>query len=134
MSRSGYSEDYDGSTWDFIRWSGAVKSAMRGKRGQAFLKELIASLDALPNKALIVEELQVDQLGDVCALGSVGLSRGMDMSKIDPEDWDQVASAFKITPALAREIMYHNDDGHRGETPEQRFVRVREWAVSNLRP
>lgn len=33
MSRSGYSEDLD--MWDLIRWRGAVKSALRGKRGQA---------------------------------------------------------------------------------------------------
>ena len=45
MSRSGYTDDYDdGYEWANIRWRGAVKSAIRGKRGQATLK---AILDAM---------------------------------------------------------------------------------------
>lgn len=131
MSRSGYSDDGDSEQWAMICWSGAVKSAMRGKRGQAFLRELIAALDALPGKALIAESLQEDASpGEVCALGSVGLARGMDMSKLDPADWDQVAGAFKIAPALAREIMYYNDDWHSKDTPVQRWIRMRAWAAS----
>jgi len=39
MSRSGYSDDCD--VWALIRWRGAVKSAIRGARGQAMLRELI---------------------------------------------------------------------------------------------
>ena len=46
MSRSGYGDDI--GQWDLIRWRGAVQSAMCGKRGQAFLKEMLAALDALP--------------------------------------------------------------------------------------
>jgi hypothetical protein len=46
MSRSGYSDDH--SEWDLIRWRGAVASAIRGKRGQAFLRELLVALDAMP--------------------------------------------------------------------------------------
>ena len=38
MSRSGYSDDLD--NWDLIRWRGQVSSAIRGKRGQGFLREL----------------------------------------------------------------------------------------------
>lgn len=44
MSRSGYNDDCDG--WALIRWRGAVNSAINGKRGQAFLRELVAALDA----------------------------------------------------------------------------------------
>ena len=62
MSRSGYSEDCDG--WALVRWRGAVKSAIRGQRGQAFLRELLAALDAIPDKRLIAEEL-VDAQGAV---------------------------------------------------------------------
>lgn len=57
MSRSGYSEDWDGENWTFIRWRGAVKSALRGKRGQAFLREALAALDAMPEKRLITHDL-----------------------------------------------------------------------------
>lgn len=84
MSRSGYSTDLD--DWDLIRWRGQVASAIRGKRGQKFLVDLLAALDALPQKSLIVDELQEE--GQVCAIGALGLSRGLDMSKIDPEDAD----------------------------------------------
>lgn len=55
MSRSGYTEDCDG--WDLIRWRGAVASAIRGKRGQAFLREALAALDAMPEKQLISHDL-----------------------------------------------------------------------------
>jgi hypothetical protein len=42
-----------------IRWQGVVKSAIRGKKGQAFLKELLSALDAMPEKKLIAEELEL---------------------------------------------------------------------------
>ncbi|ENQ7660184.1 hypothetical protein ACEQOL_006537 [Pseudomonas aeruginosa] len=38
MSRSGYCDDLD--NWSLICWRGAVSSAIKGKRGQAFLIEL----------------------------------------------------------------------------------------------
>jgi hypothetical protein len=50
MGRAGYSEDCDG--WALIRWRGAVTSAIRGKRGQAFLREMLDALDALPVKRI----------------------------------------------------------------------------------
>jgi hypothetical protein len=65
VSRSGYSDGCEG--WDLIRWRGAVESAIRGKRGQAFLKELLAALDALPEKKLVANELVTLQ-GQVCIL------------------------------------------------------------------
>lgn len=45
MSRSGYN-DYSIDNWDLIRWRGQVASAIKGKRGQAFLRELIEALVA----------------------------------------------------------------------------------------
>lgn len=128
MSRSGYSEDCEG--WALIRWRGAVKSAIRGKRGQALLRELIAALDAMPEKSLIDEELEED--GQVCALGSLGKTRGIDMSKIDPIEPNEVAEAFGIPLTLACEIMYENDEGAWRETPEQRWLRMRKWAERQL--
>ena len=71
---------------------------------------------------------------EVCAIGSVGAARGMDMSKLDPEDRDGVAAAFGISPALAAEIVYMNDEGHyENETPEERFIRIRKWIASLIR-
>ena len=129
MSRSGYSEDCDG--WQLIRWRGAVASAIRGKHGQEFLKEMLAALDALPEKKLITEELEAD--GAVCALGSVGKARGIDMADVDPYDRETVAATFKIPHALACEIMWENDEGPYEEAPEARFVRVRKWVEGKIK-
>jgi hypothetical protein len=131
MSRSGYSEDYD-DNWSLICWRGAVASAIRGRRGQAFLREMLTALDALPEPKLIRGEL-VEAEGAVCAIGSVGKARGIDMSKIDPEDHDSVAGTFGIPGALAREIMWVNDDDFWRETPEARFEKMRKWIDSNIR-
>lgn len=131
MSRSGYYDEID-DQWAHIRYRGALKSAMRGKRGQAFLREMLAALDALPEKKLITDKLQAE--GQVCAIGSVGLARQIDMSKIDPHDPYQVANAFGINEKLAREIVYENDEAwYIRETPEQRFQRMRNWVLSQIK-
>lgn len=130
MSRSGYSEDLD--NWSIIRWRGAVAAAIRGKHGQAFLKEMLVAFDALDKPRLIAEGLQVD--GEFCALGSVGLLRKMDMSEMDPEDNETVCDAFNVTDSLGREIMYENDEcSWHEETPEGRFIRMRKWVESKIK-
>lgn len=129
MSRSGYVDDSD-NNWDLIRWRGAVKSAIRGKRGQAFLREMLAALDALPKPELIAADLERD--GEVCALGAVGKRRGLDMSEIDPEDRETVAAEFGIPHVLACEIMYENDECGRGEK-WSRYERMRKWVIANLK-
>lgn len=138
MSRSGYCDDME-DQWAMIRWRGAVKSAIRGKRGQSLLRELIAALDAMPKKALCVGELVTTE-GEVCTLGAVGLARGIDMRGVDPEEPEHVAAAFGIARALAQEIVWENDENawryrdQRLETPEERWQRMRDWAVKNLAP
>lgn len=128
MSRSGYSDDCE----NLELWRGAVDRALQGKRGQKFLRDLVAALDALPEKVLISDELQAE--GAVCAIGSVGLLRGLDFDKIDPEDHDRLAKLFDIAPAMVKEIEFVNDDDfYRRETPEARFVRVRNWALSQIK-
>lgn len=107
MSRSGYSDEIE-DTWARIRWRGAVSSAISGKRGQAFLRELLAALDAMPVKELVAHELQAE--GAFCALGVVGHARGLDLDKIDTENWGQLSREFGIAEALAREIMFENDE------------------------
>ena len=129
MNRSGYYYDID-DFWAHIRWRGAVKSAIRGKRGQAFLREMLAAMDAMPSKRLIAHNLQKG--GEVCAIGTIGVARGIDMAVIDVEDYDKVADVFGVSAALVREIEYENDDNWHRETPEGRFVRVRQWAKNQL--
>ena len=129
MSRAQYSEDIDG--WELIRWRGAVAKAIKGKRGQAFLREMLIALDALPDKRLIAHELEKDS--EVCAIGSVGKARGIDLSTVDPEDYGGVAATFGVSQALVREIEFVNDDwlDYR-ETPEQRFQLVRSWVAKHI--
>ena len=132
MSRSGYVDDCD-EDWQFALCRGKVVRAFKGKRGQAFLKEMLAALDAMPEKRLIAAELETAE-GAVCAIGSVGKARGVDMAKLDPEDAEGVAATFGIAPSMAREIVYVNDEeGRRGETPEERFIRIRKWIASEIK-
>lgn len=131
MGRAGYSDDYDFDHWTLIRWRGAVASSIRGKRGQAFLREMIEALDAMPEKRLIAHDLEAG--GNVCAIGSVGVRRGVDMSKLDPEDPETIAATFGIASPLVREIEFENDEANWGdEKPEQRWHRMRAWAAAQL--
>lgn len=137
MSRSGYSDGGE----NIAMWRGQVASAIRGKRGQAFLRELLAALDAMPEKRLIQNDLQRPD-GNVCALGTVGLSRGLAMGSLDPYDYDTLAGEFGIAHQLIQEIEYINDEawekipgsvGHYQITPETRWSVVRAWVGENIR-
>lgn len=136
MSRSGYN-DCDG--WSLIRWRGQVASAIKGRRGQLFLRDLLVSLDALPEKRLASNSFQAG--GEVCALGSVGRARAIPMADLEPDedgevDRDKVAERFGIAMAMAAEIMWVNDDAYyyprMAETPEQRWTRVRKWVAEKI--
>lgn len=129
MSRSGYTDDCD-DTWQHIRYRGAVASATRGKRGQRLLRELRDALDAMPVKRLISRELECE--GEVCALGALGRARCVDMADIDPNEPEEVAAAFDVAEALAREVVYENDEGDRNATPEERWEYMRRWVDSQI--
>jgi hypothetical protein len=154
MSRSGYIDDYDDDL-AIGRWRGAVKSAIEGRRGQSFLRDLLVALEALPEKKLIAGNMErkvmqsisswgLIEVDCVCAIGAVGKARGVDMSGIDrlieefQDDYggnvsDEVAGAFNISNALAREIMFMNDEAGRwDETLEQRYKRVVCWVKAHL--
>lgn len=163
MSRSGLYEDDGDDPLALGRWRAQVRSAIRGKRGQAFLRDLLAALDAMPDKRLIAGSLIFDgspefpypeehediivggdqlvtgrgqtvRVGEVCALGSLGVRRGLDMSKFDQSEPEFVADALDVAHQLAREVIWVNDEDGRGETPEQRFVRVRAWVAKQITP
>jgi hypothetical protein len=118
-----------------------VTSALRGKRGQAFLCELIEALDALPEKKLIVGQLEQD--GCHCAFGAVGRKRGVDMRGMTMDEdggsdktlvaAEDLAAMFNVAECMAQEVMYENDEGGRhDETPEWRWQRMRRWAETHL--
>jgi len=140
MSRSGYTEDCE----SINLYRNSVHRALTGKRGQAFLRELRDALDAMPEKRLITGALVSEALPHphtepgCCAMGAVALARGVDTSKLDPEDRDMIAAAFGIAPSMAAEIAYENDEHDyyrsKSETPEERWTRMRAWAEKYLRP
>jgi hypothetical protein len=129
VSRSGYSDSCEG--WALIRWRGQVASAIRGKRGQALLRDMKAALEAMPERRLIRDELECAD--GVCALGAVGQARGVDMAGLDPYDREAVADAFGVAEPLAAEIVAINDDECWRSTPEERWTAVYAWVCSNLR-
>lgn len=151
MGRSGYGDDdWDGEGPPPEFWRQAVAQAVKGRRGKRFLTDLRDALDAVPVKRLIASEL-VDSDGEVCAIGSVGVRRGVDMSEFkrppdcSEEDWESdweceayeraqsLGSMFDIAPCLAQEVMYYNDEmSHDSETPEHRWTRMRRWVAKKL--
>jgi hypothetical protein len=133
MSRSGYTEDYgDDDPLALGRWRGVVESAIRGKRGQKFLREMLLALDALENKTLIGGELQTYD-GGVCAIGAWGAAKGINMMEIDPTDYETIAGTCGIATPLAQEIMFMNDEAFWRNGPADRYKNMRIWIEAQIR-
>ena len=139
MSRSGYSEDFCDESFDYIRYRGQVESAIRGKRGQQFFRDLVAALDAMPEKKLSHGFLVTPQ-GD-CASACVGRYRGLKLitefqvvegQRLHAEP-EEVAKMLNIAEQLARETMWMNDEFGDDEKPERRWSRIRSWAAKQIR-
>lgn len=129
MSRSGYSEDCE----HLNLYRATVERSISGKRGQAFIRELVQAMDDMPEKRLIHGDL-MSASGEVCAIGVVCKSRGLDVSAVDVHDPDEVGGLVGISRSLAAEIEYENDEGTRSqETPEERWIRVRKWVGDQIR-
>jgi hypothetical protein len=129
MSRHGYSDD----CYDILaigRWRGQVANSIRGKRGQAFLRELIAALEAMTEKRLISGDLRSN--GEVCALGAVVAARGVDLESLDVDDYEVLAGELEIASPLAQEIMWENDENG-GPTPEERYQWILNWARTRIK-
>ena len=109
MSRSGLVEDDGDDPLAHGRWRGAVKSAIKGKHGQAFLRELADALDAMPEKVLVAGELQAEN-GCHCTLGVIGQKRGLDVANMDIDDYDGIATSLGVNAKIAQEIMWENDE------------------------
>jgi hypothetical protein len=131
MGRSGYSDDLDGGALNLYR--GTVDRALRGRRGQAFLREMADALDAMPVKELVEGDIVRDD-GHVCALGAVAVARQIDVSQLNECEPDDVGKTFGIARSMAAEIAFVNDDDFvfRRETPGERWTRVRAWVAGML--
>lgn len=132
MSRSGYVDDFD-DPLVLGRYRQAVKRAIEGRRGQAFLRELADAMDAMPEKALIADEL-IDSEGSCCAIGVVCQSRGIDVSAVDPSCPASVGELVGIAKSMAAEIEFENDQDFYfcDESPERRWERMRKWVDDQL--
>ena len=137
MSR--FWEDESDDPLDYARYEAAKRSTLRGRRGQAFLRELVAALDALPRPELSEGALGDRRTGCVCALGAIALAQGDsfdDLAK-DNGNWslDETAERYSISPTLANEIISANDDwrdGNAVNVRRSRWRHVRAWAVHHL--
>lgn len=133
MSRSGYSDDCE----HLGLYRASVARALHGRRGQEALRDFVAALDVLPEKRLAAESFQAG--GEVCSLGALAAYRGVDVSDLEPyhpgEFVEGAGPRFNIAACMAAEFMYENDEcgpWGRAETPEERWVRMRAWAVRHL--
>lgn len=75
--RIGHSEDED-YPGQFELWQANCRRSLKGKAGQAALRELEAALLALPDKRLIANKM-IDREGDVCAIGALAKHKGRDL-------------------------------------------------------
>lgn len=135
MSRSGYYNFCDEIDLNILHknWRGAVLSAIRGRRGQHFLRELLKTLDNLPEKRLIAGDFQNPD-GQVCTLGAYARYKNIDISHLDPEDYqhhEELSNEFNIAEALVQEIEHLNDEYHYS-SPEDRWQRMRSWVARQL--
>ena len=109
-------------------WRATLDRAIRGSSGQAFLRTLRTALDAMPVKRLITAQI-INQDGEVSVLGSVDPH-----AAVDPYHTEAVAQHFGIAPAMAAELVYLNDECSPvlGETPEERWTRMRAWVGEHI--
>ena len=133
--------DDDSEPWQENLYAGALRSAIRGKRGQQLLRDLIAGLDALPSPELTAGALENESTGGCCALGAVRRLRGADAVPLsfDPieEDVtpDDLAEPFNIATILAWAIVQVNEDidnKNDERSRRRRWQRVKDWAVKHL--
>lgn len=134
MSRSNYSDDCCGS--ELYLYRGSVDRAIAGRRGQAFLREMVEALEAMPFKRLAAGLVFDVESGERCAMGAVVAARGIDVVEVlgrvnQEQDAGFTASVLDIAESLAREIAFENDeeffDG------EDRYEHMLEWAKARLR-
>lgn len=140
-----YEEDFPNQA---ALWRANVERAIKGKRGQAFLKELEEALLALPEKKLI--EGRVCEMGKVCAMGALALKRRMstgekiedalrwlgDEAPMESYAYETAAfmeKHFKVLQCLSFEVAYTNDERRQKDpTEEARYEKVLAWVRENI--
>lgn len=130
MSRSGYVDDLDQS--DLAMWRGRVASAIRGRRGQKLLRDMLSELEAMSDQRLIAHEL-VDEHGECCALGAACRYRGIpEFALLDSTDHHSLGEVLDVAPCLIQEIEWLNDESGLSGDGKKRFERVRKWLLDHI--
>lgn len=143
MSRYCDNDDYDYEPWMEGQAAGAMRSAIRGRRGQRLLRDLIDGLDALPKPELAAGSLEDPETNCVCALGAVMLQRQRNghavLLRFDPTDpdidWRDLAEPFDISETLANAVVSTNEmysESNSELARRRRWQYVRDWAMRNL--
>ena len=119
MSRSGFHDmdEYDQDTILAMgRARGQIVSAIRGKRGQKFLRTALTALDAMEDKRLAGGTFGVGDAGCMCLFTSIATETGR-ASAIPKRPNDdgkgtchQLADAFNVAPILVRDLVWDNDE------------------------
>ena len=133
MNRVNYQED--ATPWEFLRYRGAVLSAIKGKRGQKLLKDLLEAFDSMQIKELVANELQGES--GVCTLGCIAKAKGMDWSNWNDFKSDIISKELNIAKSLVNEIAFENDeicyfDKDSEKTRKKRWQKMRTWVERKI--
>jgi hypothetical protein len=146
MSRITYCDDEDFQNQAYL-WEANQERSIKGRKGQAALRELEAALLALPEKRLIANELE-NSKGEVCAVGAlakfkgkenpmVGDSFGDEGLTLNEDEIERVTVRFAtelgVPSMVAVAVVHENDDCWSVNiTPEQRYEKVLNWTRRQL--
>lgn len=148
-----YECDGEGPPHEF--WRQAARNALRGRKGQAVLRELREALLALSASRLLKGYFCHD--GEVCALGALAkyrLERGQAipatfgraqytrLEEIErAEDVEDeyttmyLGEKMGLKKTLAWAVAWENDEGGwDSDTPEQRYQRMSRWVEGQIAP
>jgi len=146
-----FNEDEDFNNQSLL-WEANQERCIRGRKGQAALRELEAALLALPEKRLITDELE-NARGDVCAIGALVRFKGKenpmigdsfggaeDNLTINADEIERatidLAQELGVPRLVALAVVRENDEDHyyypATITPEQRYERMLKWVQQAL--
>ena len=135
MDRSNYTEDPNDDVLAYGRYRGQAASCIRGKRGQAFIRELLEALDGMENKELISGKL-INEKGQACAIGAVLLGRGKSEDEVQAIEYDDsrsVALELGIPCQLVGEIEFMNDNFYTSDHHNSmRWRYIKQWAEQQV--
>lgn len=136
--------DYEMEPLDQGRWDHNLHQTIRGKKGQALLRDLERALVEMPEKRLIADDL-VSETGECCTVGALcayrkskaeGLSFRQAALALPNIDTQELGEREGLSSPLAWFLVYQNDDSYEfGRlSPEDRYTQVLAWVRRVLRP